>query len=150
MNMGKKRKSILLLAGALLICFMSVQMPAKEVQAAGKTYYLLGFRKGVGVPEYNIKLYLKKNSIVIKGDMQKYTSKKDWNNGENYKKVKYKGKKFKVSSKCKIVEREDRDYSYKYKSYLKQHNISGKSDSACICTRIIIKNGKVVKIIFSA
>jgi hypothetical protein len=149
-SMKSKRKSALLLAVLLFVCFFTAQAQTVDVQAASKTYYLVGFGKGGEWPEYTIKLYLKKNSVVIKGNMQKYTSKHSLEYGGSYKKVKFKNKKYKISSNCQIIEREDQDYSYGYNTYLKERGISSTKNCAGIMVQIVVKNGKVTKIIFSA
>lgn len=137
----KKRFRIFLLCMELIICSVMFLVPEKRASAAAK-YWLVGSYE-------SCELYLKQNEIVIKGKFIKCTSRNNyWK--EKGKKVKYKSRKIKLSKNCKISEIADIEYVYHYDQYISEKEISPWENARSIRTGIVIKNGKVAKISFSA
>ena len=95
-----------------------------------------------------IKMYYRGGKLIVKGRMRKSKKKA---NCENGKKIASKTRKFKVSSKCQVIECEGlEEYAYGIKSYMSERGIKGTKNWANISNRIKVVNGKVTKIYLSA
>lgn len=95
-----------------------------------------------------IKMYYRGGKLIVKGRMRKSKKKA---NCENGKKIASKTRKFKVSSKCQVIECEGlEEYAYGIKSYMRERGIKGTKNWANISNRIKVVNGKVTKIYLSA
>ena len=103
---------------------------------------------------YLFRSYLEKlevsggGKLIVKGRMRKSKKKA---NCENGKKIASKTRKFKVSSKCQVIECEGlEEYAYGIKSYMRERGIKSTKNWANISNRIKVVNGKVTKIYLSA
>ena len=144
----KKKLFSGLLVVALLLSVFSFGFDTNKSQAANK-YWICG-SSYVGAAGGKMKLYMKKNSIVIKGKALKCNSKKQFYNMKG-KKIKYSKKTFKLAKNCKVVECEGMgEYKYSYSKYRKSRGIKPSKNSVGINAGIVVKNGKVSAIYFSA
>ena len=93
-------------------------------------------------------MYYRGGKLIVKGRMRKSKKKA---NCENGKKIASKTRKFKVSSKCQVIECEGlEEYAYGIKSYMRERGIKSTKNWANISNRIKVVNGKVTKIYLSA
>ncbi len=91
-------------------------------------------------------MYYRGGKLIVKGRMRKSKKKA---NCENGKKIASKTRKFKVSSKCQVIECEGlEEYAYGIKSYMRERGIKSTKNWANISNRIKVVNGKVTKFIF--
>lgn len=144
------KKKILsgLLVMALLLSVFSYGVSGDKVQAADK-YWICGSSYGELVGG-KMQLYMKKNSVVIKGRALICKSKNQFFSMKG-KKVKYAKKILKLAKNCKVVECEGgEEKKYSYAKYCSDRGITPSQNAVGVNAGIVVKNGKVTAIYFSA
>ena len=132
----------------MLLSIFSYGFCENNAKAANK-YWICGSSYGQ-LTGGKMQLYMKKNSVVIKGNALISKSKNQFYNMKG-KKVKYSFKILKLAKNCKVIECEGgEEYKYGYATFCRDRGISPSKNAVGINAGIVVKNGKVTAIYFSA